>query len=229
MNITEFDNGLNVDFIADNFAETKDPEIIKNFFSEAQTAEFLVPYKDNVNTIPLLNTEEKGRLLPIFSSYKAFLKAPLPKDKASVMEFSKIDEIVTKSTGQIFGIVINPHGKSIVFQKNQAQQQNAGSNQVKFMKPAILPEALTATLRGFFTASEKVYAAYLLLAQKENELAPKLFLLVDFDGDGKEFFPKVAEAIRPCLKNGDSLEMAKANFKLLQAAEKLVKPFYKKP
>ena len=63
---------------------------------------------------------------------------------------------------------------------------------------------------------------------KDGDLAPHLFLIVDFDGKREEFFPKIAEVIRPYLKSGGGVEMAKANLKLLSAAEKLVKPFYEK-
>ena len=73
-----------------------------------------------------------------------------------------------------------------------------------------------------------MYKAYLLWAQKDGDIAPHLFLIVDFDGKREEFFPKIAEVIRPYLKSGDGVEMAKANLKLLSAAEKLVKPFYEK-
>ncbi len=225
----DFDNGLDIDTAAEKFAESHDPEIVKEIFKKAQTADFLVPYRDKVNNIPIFSTEEKGKLFPAFSSFEAFEKSPLPKDKATIMPFSKIDEIITKSGGQINGIIINPHGRSMVFEKNAPGTTPNNPTEVKFMKPASVPATITAALHGYFTASQNVYAAYLLWAQKTNDLAPHLFLIIDFDGKAEEFFPKVAEAIRPCLSKGDNVEMAKADLKLLNAAEKLVKPFYKKP
>ena len=53
--------------------------------------------------------------------------------------------------------------------------------------------------------------------------------LVDFDGKKEEFLPKVAENIKTAVQPGAKIEMAKADFKLLKVAEKLVKPIYKKP
>ena len=97
------------------------------------------------------------------------------------------------------------------------------------MKPSFVPESIASALRNFLSGCENVYSAYILWAQKEEQLSPHLFLLIDFDGKREDFFPKVAEALRPCLHNGDNIEMAKADFKLLKAAEKLVKPVYKKP
>ena len=57
----------------------------------------------------------------------------------------------------------------------------------------------------------------------------KEFGLPVFDGKREEFFPEIAKALKSCLKPGDNVEIAKADFKLLKAAEKLAKPVYKKP
>lgn len=229
MDIKNFNNGIDVDGVADEIKATNDASMVKNFFEKAQSADFLVPYRDKMNTFPLLDVKEKGKMLPAFSSFEAFEKSPLPKDKARIMPFSEIDKIVKNSGGQISGIIINPHGKSMIFQHSGAKPaERSSGGEMKLMKPASVPESIAAALHGFFTASGNVYSAYVLWAQKESDLAPHLFIVIDFDGTREEFFPKVAEAIRPCLKAGDNVEMAKADFKLLTAAEKLVKPVYKK-
>lgn len=226
--INNFDNGLDVDFAADEFAANQTPELLRDFFGKVEIANFLVPYRDKVTNIPLLDIKEKGKMIPIFSSFAAFEKSPLPKDKAVIMPFSKIDEIVRKSEGQVNGIIINPHGKSMIFQRNGGNATEKHQGDLRLIKPSFVPESIAETLQKFFSECENVYAAYVLWCQREKDLAPRLFLVVDFDGKQEEFFPKVAEALRPCLHKGDNIEMAKANFKLLKAAEKLVKPIYKK-
>lgn len=229
MDIKNFNNGLDVDGVSDEIKATNDVSLVKNFFESAQNKDFLVPYRDKINTFPLLEVREKGKMLPIFSSFDAFEKSPLPKDKARIMPFSEIDKIVKASGGQIAGIILNPHGKSMIFQHSGVKPaENSSGTEMKLMKPASVPESISAALHGFFTASGNVYSAYILWAQKQSDLAPHLLIIIDFDGTREEFFPKVAEAIRPCLKAGDNVEMAKADFKLLTAAEKLVKPIYKK-
>ena len=145
------------------------------------------------------------------------------------MPFSKIDEILKKSYGKIAGIVINPHGKSIVFQRNEGKPTEKHENGVKLIKPSFIPERIETSLKKYLSGCENVYAAFVLWMQKENDLAPHLFLVIDFDGKPEEFFPKVVEALKPSLIAGDNLEMAKADFKLLKTAENLVKPVYKKP
>ncbi|MBR5309773.1 MAG: enhanced serine sensitivity protein SseB C-terminal domain-containing protein [Oscillospiraceae bacterium] len=228
--ILNFDNGLEVDATVDQLAEKYDEETIRNFFMKAENTNFLVPHRDAVNVIPLFNSGDGLKLIPAFSSYAAFEKSPLPKDKVSIMHLDKIKDIVKNSGGAIGGIIINPHGKSLVFRHKDADVQKPNPNsEVKLMKPAFVPEEITTALREYFSSIEKVYSAYVLWAQKGGELAPHLFLVVDFDGAKEEFFPKVAEAIKPVLKSGGSIEMAKADFKLLKTAEKLVKPLYKKP
>ena len=229
--ILNFNNGLNVDGAVDALSAGSNGDIAKQLFADAESAEFLVPYKDKTTELCVLNMQEKGRMIPAFSSYAAFEKSPLPKDRAFIMPFSKIDEIVKKSGGKIAGIVINPHGKSLIFKHSEGSEAPGGeqkAREIKFMKPGSVPETITASLSGFFKESGNVYKAYLLWAQKDGDLAPHLFLIVDFDGKREEFFPKIAEVIRPYLKSGDGVEMAKANLKLLSAAEKLVKPFYEK-
>ena len=91
--IMNFESGIDVDFAADKMAEKPDAEFLRNFFGRVGIANFLVPYRDTLNKIPLLDVKDKGKMIPIFSSYSAFEKSPLPKDCASIMPFSKIDEI----------------------------------------------------------------------------------------------------------------------------------------
>ena len=227
--ILNFESGIDVDSAADKMAEKPDAEFLRDFFGRVGIANFLVPYRDTLNKIPLLDVKDKGKMIPIFSSFAAFEKSPLPKDCASIMPFSKIDEILRKSEGQIAGIIINPHGKSMVFQRNEGKATEKNEGGIRLIKPPFVPEKFETLLKEFFEKCENVYSAWLLWAQRENDLAPKLFLLIDFDGKGEDFFPKVAEALKPCMNKGDNIEMAKADFKLLKAAEKLAKPIYKKP
>ncbi len=227
--IINFESGIDVDAASDRMAEKPDEEFMRDFFGRVGIANFLVPYREKVTVIPLLDVKDKGKMLPIFSSFSAFEKSPLPKDCARIMPFSEIDEIVKKSEGKIAGIIINPHGKSMVFQRNGGKATEKNEGGVRLIKPPFVPEKFEILLKELFAKCENVYSAWLLWAQRETDLAPKLFLLIDFDGKREEFFPKVAEALKPCMNPGDNIEMAKADFKLLKAAEKLAKPIYKKP
>ena len=203
--IMNFESGIDVDSASDRMAEKPDEEFMRDFFGRVGIANFLVPYRDKVTVIPLLDVKDKGKMLPIFSSFSAFEKSPLPKDSARIMPFSEIDEIVKKSEGKIAGIVINPHGKSMVFQRNGGKATEKNEGGIRLIKPPFVPEKFETRLKEFFSKCENVYSAWLLWAQRENDLAPKLFLLADFDGKGEEFFPKVAEALKPCMNPGDNI------------------------
>ncbi|MBQ5897328.1 MAG: SseB family protein, partial [Oscillospiraceae bacterium] len=103
--IMNFESGIDVDSASDRMAEKPDEEFMRDFFGRVGIANFLVPYRDKVTVIPLLDVKDKGKMLPIFSSFSAFEKSPLPKDSARIMPFSEIDEIVRKSEGKIAGII----------------------------------------------------------------------------------------------------------------------------
>lgn len=222
IDIKAYNNGLDVDGTVDKMNEKKEPEILKDFIKAASNLDFLVPYRDDESKICIYTTNDKMKMVPIFSCYEAFLKSPLDHEKANIMSFAKINEIITQSGGELAGILINPHGKSLTLKRE------AGNKGIKLSKAVSVPRTIPAALCGFFAATENVYRAFLLWAQKENELAPHLFLVVDFDGSQDELFPKIADAVKPFVSAGDKLEMAKADMKLLTTAEKIDKPFYKK-
>ncbi|MBQ2301649.1 MAG: SseB family protein, partial [Oscillospiraceae bacterium] len=138
--IMNFESGIDVDSASDRMAEKPDEEFMRDFFGRVGIANFLVPYRDKVTVIPLLDVKDKGKMLPIFSSFSAFEKSPLPKDSARIMPFSEIDEIVRKSEGKIAGIIINPHGKSMVFQRNGGKASEKNEGGVRLIKPPFVPE-----------------------------------------------------------------------------------------
>ena len=55
----------------------------------------------------------------------------------------------------------------------------------------------------------------------------KLFI-VDFDGKPERIFPKLAEAVRLYMRQGESFEMMKADIRLLRVAEQAARPIYEK-
>lgn len=234
MDIAGFENGLDIGEIAGVLAG-EDVERKKEVFSDLKDSAFLIPYNKTQTDIRLLKIPDKGEFLPAFTNYAEFMKSPLDHDKAAVLPFVKLESILANAPEKVSGIVLNPHGKSLLIQRKQGvpeqgvslEKQNY-SGGLKLSKPNYIPEPVLAALIGFFNASENVYRAWLLLSQGKEEIAPHLLLLVDFDGDREAFFTKIAKSVRPFFRKGDRFEMMKADFKLIQAAEKLSHPFYQK-
>ena len=69
--IKNFNNGIDVDSVADRIA-AGDNDALAQFFSDAAGAEFLVPFKGSPNNLAVLNSPEGEKMLPAFSSYEAF-------------------------------------------------------------------------------------------------------------------------------------------------------------
>lgn len=84
--IKNFNNGIDVDFVADSLA-AGDGSVLDRFFGEAAEAEFLVPYKGTQNRLAVVTSPEGENMLPAFSSYAAFEKSPLDKKCAVVLPF----------------------------------------------------------------------------------------------------------------------------------------------
>ena len=57
---------------------------------------------------------------------------------------------------------------------------------------------------------------------------PMKLFVVDFDGQPKDLFPLLAQAVKLYLREGEQLEMVKADIRLLRAAEQASRPIYEK-
>lgn len=229
--IRNFNNGMDVDAVADKMAQG-DTEIFGQFFKDVQGAEFLVPFNGAPNRLAILTSPNGEKMIAAFSSFAEFEKCPLDKNNATIMPFLRLDKILDESKGELAGVVINPNGKAVACHRNKLGTpgitKNEGKRTMTLSKPNALPEAIPAVLSGFFAGSGKVYKAYLLWAQKPTEVSPHLFIVVDCDGKPDELFTEIAKVLRPYFGQGEKIELAKADFKLMEAAEKVTKPFYKK-
>jgi hypothetical protein len=72
----------------------------------------------------------------------------------------------------------------------------------------------------------EVFSAFILMARHENEPKPHLLFLIDFNGDRKLLFPRVAKAIQPHMKVGTNFELLKANLPLLAQARAAAEPVF---
>lgn len=228
--IRNFNNGLDVDGTVDRLKAGGGSEVIEGFFRDAQNAEFIVPYREDPNQIQLLKLPDKGNMLPIFSSFEAFQKSHLPEEKTILMTFSKANIIVKAAKEKVEGIVVNPHGKSLIFQKQDTPEGEEEKN-VSLPRFAALSAPMTEVTEALtraFCENGKIYKAFLLQSQTKADPQTHPFLIVDFDGDAETFFANLKNDVDPAILAKNKIEMTKADFKLLSMAEKIAKPFYKK-
>jgi len=90
------------------------------------------------------------------------------------------------------------------------------------------PIGLPIAVKELMAQHPEVYRVWLLAAHSEGDAADHKLFVVDFDGQGKDLFPLLAKAVRLYLREGEQMEMVKADIRLLRAAEQAGRPIYEK-
>lgn len=239
--VRAFDSGLDLVKSVERMRDNPTPEGKLHFFKELKAARFLVPCRGETDGgICVLNTAEQEAFLPAFCSADELEKWRFPLDKVQVFPLDGLKHIVVEHPVQLAGVVINPFGKALFLRHPQLSEIDSFAEgmtiartdhkrKLELRATRNYPVGLPGALAGLLRQRAEVYRAFLLLAREEGE-APfhKLFLL-DFDGDRKELFPLVARAVQPFMNPGESFELVKADFELLQRAEAISAPVYQKP
>ncbi|MDR1206665.1 MAG: enhanced serine sensitivity protein SseB C-terminal domain-containing protein [Peptococcaceae bacterium] len=140
---------------------------------------------------------------------------------------------------RLSGVVINPFGSALILKRDHlTAMENAaiGMTHERVEHPGKLILARThhssALTRAFAKVLAKspaeIFEAYILTARQAHERTSHLLFLIDFNGDRKQLFPTVAEAVQPYMKPGTTFELLKADLALLNAARKKAAPAFKK-
>ena len=90
------------------------------------------------------------------------------------------------------------------------------------------PMGLPLAVRQLMADHPEVYRVWLVAAHSEGETVDHKLFIVDFDGKPESIFPKLAEAVRLYMRQGESFEMMKADIRLLRVAEQAARPIYEK-
>jgi hypothetical protein len=140
---------------------------------------------------------------------------------------------------RLSGVVINPFGSALMLSRDHlTAMENAAlgmtHERVEHPGKLILARARhsSALARAFAKVLSRspmeVFEAYILTARQAHERMSHLLFLIDFNGDRKQLFPAVAEAVQPYMKPGTAFELLKADPTLLNAARKKAAPVFKK-
>ena len=73
-----------------------------------------------------------------------------------------------------------------------------------------------------------VLSCSMLAARADGDTEDHKLFVVDFDGKPEDLFPHLAKAVRLYLRQGEQVEMRKADITLLRIAEQAAKPIYEK-
>jgi hypothetical protein len=208
------------------------------FFRKLRRSMFLVPQSLEGNGLSLLSTPCGELFIPAFTTSNEFRKWERREDGATVRTFEVLHGCVTDDP-KLAGVVINPFGSQLVLNRHdldglenaatgmtRERVEHRGKLALEAAKCAPgLAEAFAAALKD---SGADVFEAYILAARQENEPKPHLLFLIDFNGDRKTLFPRVARAVGPHMKAGDNFELLKADYALLEAARAKAAAAYRK-
>jgi hypothetical protein len=207
-----------------------------DFTRKLRASSYLAPRRPEGIGLSLLSTQYGEWFLAAFTSEVQFAKWSYPHGGAEVVTFELLHGIVTDDVN-LAGIVINPFGMSLILRpetlsaiENSAtgmtheRVEHRGALILGAAKyPPVLASAFASALKS---SGMEVFEAYILAARQEVRAKPYLLFLIDFDGDRKILFPRVAGAIHPHMKLGSNFELLKANSALLELARKTAAPVF---
>jgi len=207
------------------------PNKAKNF-ALLKTASFLV-FSKGPGQVSILNSNKKEALIPAFTCREELEKWPFDRGEIAEMPFHALQTMVEKNA-RLDGIVINPFGKALFLRRGHLGDMDrtlraATPRKTLKMKATLdYPIGLPIAVKELMEHHPEVYRVWLLAAHSEGDTADHKLFVVDFDGQPQDLFPHLAQAVRLYLRQGEQLEMMKADIRLLRAAEQAARPIYEK-
>lgn len=218
--------------LSDSLQADGSPQNKVQNFALLKTASFLV-FSKGPGQVSVLNNQKKEALLPAFTCREELEKWPF--DRASIVEmpFVALQKLVDKDA-RLDGMVINPFGKALFLRRShltdidRTLQAATPRKELKMKATLDYPIGLPIAVRELMAQHPEVYRVWLLAAHGDNETRDHKLFVVDFDGKPDGLFPQLAKAVRLYLRQGEGIEMVKADIRLLRAAEQASRPIYEK-
>ncbi|SHH88686.1 SseB protein N-terminal domain-containing protein [Sporobacter termitidis DSM 10068] len=215
------------------------------WISKLRSAKYLVPCKtisakagDELEMAVLISPSGE-KFLPAFTDLQELEKWPFEKHQIVLRFFDNLKYVVLNDPYSLSGMIINPFGDRIVLKSAQIRQidvnvesvspQNARSGpDMRFLRPRRKFPELGVLLKAYFKRYEEVYSVYLMMATELGKTSPHWLFLIDFDGEKLSLFPELINVIHAFMHDGESFEILKATYTLLQLAAELGEPIYRK-
>lgn len=230
---SDFRSDLDPEALSRSIAADGSPQNKAKEFAVLKTASFLIFSSAPGKAAAILN-RNKEPLLAAFTSMEELNKWPFSRQEVEESTFAQLQRMV-EGNPRLEGIVIDPFGKSLVLRRSHLADIDATlaaaapQRELQLRATRDYPVGLPLTVREQCAKCPEVYRVWLLAARAPGDTRDYKLLVVDLDGDGKTLFPQLAKALRLFLRQGERLELRKADIGLLRIAEQATRPLYEKP
>jgi hypothetical protein len=165
----------------------------------------------------LLMTADGRKFVPAFLNRKSNLGRFTEKQLIE-FPYSRLKYLIIDSPAEINGIVIAPFEENMILDRRimelidirimgMSLRREDHRGKLRLGVPDLVPRGLPEALRNFFEQSMEVEAAWLVTAMQEQDKEAHWMLIIDFQGEKIELFPKVAEVMKRYMKQGALFEL----------------------
>lgn len=230
--LNEFQSDFDPQAMADGLKEDHSPKNKLQHFARLNTAAFLV-FSRAPGKVSVLNTKKKEAFIAAFTCREELEKWPFDRETVAEMTFANLRRLVDADP-RLDGLVINPFGKALFLRRPHFSDMDntlraaQPRKELKLKATLDYPMGLPLAVRQLMADHPEVYRVWLVAAHSEGETVDHKLFIVDFDGKPESIFPKLAEAVRLYMRQGESFEMMKADIRLLRVAEQAARPIYEK-
>jgi hypothetical protein len=157
--------------------------------------------------------------IPAFTSTAEYEKAPFTGRERAQYSFDTLKLKIMDDGRKIEGIVLNPHGRTVLFPLEAIRRMDSvmiGMNLQKtsgimggvhLEAPLRYPGALTDAVRRFMAGKPEVSLVNLYRARRKMTDNAHWLFLVHFTGRKIDLFPALAQVIQPYMTPGEAFEL----------------------
>lgn len=206
--------------------QEKTSECENEFFEKLHETVLWIPgasegIGESGQSFALLMTADGRKFVPAFLHKKSNL-GRFTKEQLIELPYSKLKYLIIDSPAEINGIVISPFEENMILDRKVMElvdskimgmtlRKEEHRGKMRLRTPDLVPKGLVEALRNFFEQCIEVEAAWLVMAMEEHDKEEHWMLLMDFQGEKTELFPKVAELMKRYMRQGDLFELIGQN------------------
>lgn len=222
----------------ETFVREKKFEDEKKFYNnlkEIQLYSFV--FKNNGKSfLCTVQKDDEKEFYPAFTNYNELAMWPSEISDIVKLSFDDLKHILLGDKRNIYGIVINPFGKSIQIESQNLKRMdsittgmylertNGLTNGMYLYYPQEVPAGLKNGINLFLSNNKrKVYGVYLYQAKRNIYEPPHWLFLIEFDDDKISLFSRFAKIVKLYMKPGDVFELVKYSGELKSGG--MVRPY----